>query len=118
MSFVDKLNQLYPNQNPFYILCGKENNGGDALVIACLLDDLGYAVSVVILEYRDKSSIDFNHNLKRLEGLARVDISSVLEQKHLPIPKCEDLIVDAILVSGLDRPLEGLVKDCVHQLNK
>ena len=87
VSFVDKLNQLYPNPNSFYILCGKENNGGDALVMIRLLDDLGYAVSVVILEYMDKSSIDFNHNLKRLVGLARVDISLVFEQKHFPIPK-------------------------------
>jgi NAD(P)H-hydrate epimerase len=118
VSFVAKRNQIYPNQNSFHILCGKENNRGDALVIARLLYDLGNVVSVVILEYRYKSSIDFNHNLKRLEGLARVDISSVLEQKHLPSPKGEDFIIDAILGSELDMPLQDLVKYCFHQINK
>lgn len=117
IAFVDRLNKIYPDQKSFFILCGKGNNGGDGLAIARLLDGFGFIARVVILEHSKNSSIDHDHNLKRLTDLGRMDIASVSDVADLPMPKPDDLIIDAILGSGLDRPLDGLIKDCVRQIN-
>lgn len=117
IAFVDRLNKIYPNQRSFFILCGKGNNGGDGLAIARLLDGFGFVARVVILEHSKNSSDDHAHNLKRLNDLGRVDTVSVSDAGNLPLPKPDDLIIDAILGSGLDRPLDGMIRECVQQVN-
>jgi len=115
--FVDKLNERFPEHRSFYILCGKGNNGGDGLVVARLLDDFGFQVRVIIIEHSNKCSSDHAHNFQRLNELGRVDITTISEAAKLPAPKPEDLVIDAMLGSGLQRPLEGLLLEAVENVN-
>ena len=117
-AFVDRLTYIYLSQKSFYILCGKGNNGGDGLAIARLLDGLGLVARVVILEHSDACSKDHVQNLKRLKDLRSVDIAFISKSDQIPLPKEEDLIIDAILGSGMDRPLVGLIKECVEIVNE
>lgn len=96
------------------IICGKGNNGGDGLAIARLLNQNNYNVDVFILEYSQKSTPDFDENLKRYNGkITRINNSN--ELKILSTKKT--LIIDAILGNGLNKPIDGLIKDTIDLLN-
>ena len=96
------------------IYCGKGNNGGDGLALSRMLAMAGYAhVSVYVIAHSKNASEDFRVNEERLKKLAvsmtHLDSSTGVEQA--------DVIVDAILGSGLNSPLRGLLADMVDVLN-
>jgi NAD(P)H-hydrate epimerase len=55
-------------QGPVRVVCGKGNNGGDGLVAARLLGELGFEVEVLLLWPADELSADATANLRRFEG--------------------------------------------------
>lgn len=117
INMFQRLEQHYHHDRQFHIFCGMGNNGGDGLVLARLLSNAGYQVQVWVIRHSDSGSDDFQTKLKRLEepGVPVTDISSADEIKGLP----EDaVVVDAILGSGLSRPLKGLIAEVVQQLKK
>jgi ADP-dependent NAD(P)H-hydrate dehydratase / NAD(P)H-hydrate epimerase len=100
----------------FSIFCGKGNNGGDGLAIARMLAGKGCEVNVHILEFGHKGTEDFQQNLARLHGLP-VNIRFVQADASLPAIPSEDIIIDSLLGSGLNRPLEGVTAALVEHLN-
>lgn len=98
------------------ILCGLGDNGGDGLAIARMLQPLGYDLEVFVVKYSDKSSENFQINLKRLEKQLTV---KYIETEQLVIGfAADDVVIDALLGSGLSRPTEGLLKSVIEQINK
>jgi ADP-dependent NAD(P)H-hydrate dehydratase / NAD(P)H-hydrate epimerase len=55
-------------EGPVRVVCGKGNNGGDGLVAARLLRELGFEAEVLLLWPADELSEDATANLKRLDG--------------------------------------------------
>lgn len=53
---------------PIRVLCGKGNNGGDGLVVARLLAEMGYEAEALLLWPADELSADAAANLERLGG--------------------------------------------------
>jgi NAD(P)H-hydrate epimerase len=100
----------------FSIFCGKGNNGGDGLAIARMLSLQGCEVNVHILEFGHKGTDDFQQNLARLHGLP-VNIRFIQPDTVLPTISSADIIIDALLGSGLNRPLEGITAALVDHLN-
>lgn len=99
------------------IFCGKGNNGGDGLAIAHLLLTNGYQnIKVYILNFTDKQTDDFAINLQRLDEsrCKKLVINSAVELKNIKA----DLIIDAILGSGLNKPLEGDYLEVVKVINR
>jgi ADP-dependent NAD(P)H-hydrate dehydratase / NAD(P)H-hydrate epimerase len=103
--------------SPFSICCGKGNNGGDGLAIARMLAVHGSEVSVHILEFGHKGTEDFQQNLSRLHGSA-VQVRFVQSAEHFPAVAPGEIIIDALLGSGLNRPVEGVTAELVHYLNQ
>jgi len=101
----------------FYIFCGKGNNGGDGLALARLLLDKHIPVLVYILEFGHKGTEDFQANLERLHKLTK-EIHFIQTEELFPHLPENAVIVDALLGSGLNRPLEGLTASLVEFLNK
>lgn len=98
------------------VLCGRGNNGGDGLAIARLLKDTGYAnVSVYVIAFSAKETEDYKVNLKRLEELW-FPLVTVSTPAELPDLKGQ-VVIDAILGSGLNKPLEGLYRELVQLVN-
>ncbi|WP_253248927.1 NAD(P)H-hydrate dehydratase [Pedobacter sp. AJM] len=88
------------------IFCGKGNNGGDGLAIAHLLLSNGYNnIKVYLVNFSEKQSADFTINLQRLEEsrCKKVVLNAAADLKSIK----SDIIIDAILGSGLNKPLEG-----------
>lgn len=100
----------------FSIFCGKGNNGGDGLAIARMLSLHGCEVNVYILEFGHKGTDDFQQNLARLHGLP-VNIRFIQPDTVLPTISSADIIIDALLGSGLNRPLDGITAALVGHLN-
>lgn len=98
------------------IFCGKGNNGGDGLAIAHLLLSNGYFnIKVYIVNFSDKQSADFAINLQRLaeSRCKKVILNNASDLKSIKA----DLIIDAILGSGLNKPLSGEYAKLINQIN-
>jgi len=98
------------------VYCGTGNNGGDGLAIARLLDGHQYKkISVAIARFSDKASDDFNTNLKRLQQtaipLAEIKPGESFTDDDSPI------IIDALLGSGLNKPLDSDFKRLANHIN-
>ncbi|MGZ3880999.1 MAG: NAD(P)H-hydrate epimerase, partial [Flavisolibacter sp.] len=114
---IDWIESRRWQKRPFRIFCGKGNNGGDGLAIARLLFELDYKVSVYILEFGWPGSHDFQTNLQRLHDLTFTDIHFLQTGESLPGIGSNDIVVDALFGSGLNKPLEGLSGQIVDHMN-
>ena len=114
---VEWLNKNLLPGNHFVIFCGKGNNGGDGLAIARLLSESGCRVSVCILEFGNRGTEDFQVNLERLHQYQPVDIHFIQSEEHFQPFNKNEIIIDALLGSGLNRPLEGLTAKLVDHIN-
>ncbi|MBL7734187.1 MAG: NAD(P)H-hydrate dehydratase [Chitinophagaceae bacterium] len=110
------LSNGYSNRS-FSIFCAKGNNGGDGLAIARLLSNRELDVTVNILEFGHKGTEDFQVNLARLHENP-VEIRFISSAEAIPHIPEEEIIIDALLGSGLNRPLEGLTAELVDHLNR
>ena len=100
-----------------HIFCGKGNNGGDGLAMARLLIQKGSKVTVYVLEFGHKGKDDFQTNLHRLHPLT-FDIHFIQSESFFPTIANNDVVIDAILGSGLNKPLEGITEKLVQHLNQ
>jgi hydroxyethylthiazole kinase-like uncharacterized protein yjeF len=122
------------------LFCGKGNNGGDGAALARILSESAARVYAVFLGKIDEVKGDALHNLNflrvyndNLEGRdeARyltfyqcnnaIDLRETLLGRYENLEKClkkYDVIVDAILGTGVTRPLDGLYLEAVNILQK
>lgn len=117
-AFLRAFKEEIPDKNVgISIYCGTGNNGGDGLAIARLLKEDGYnRISVKIARFSSKESIDFRANLDRLK-LTGISITELTERKKFP-KEDANVIIDALIGSGLNKPLNNDLKTLVEYLNK
>ena len=101
------------------ILCGRGNNGGDGLVVARLLRGLGLSPRVALFADPSKIRGDAAANLERYKDYWPVSIVQTVEAWEKLKPEIADttLFVDAMLGTGLSKPLEGLLLKVVQDVN-
>ncbi|SLN72812.1 Bifunctional NAD(P)H-hydrate repair enzyme Nnr [Roseovarius gaetbuli] len=86
------------------VLCGPGNNGGDGFVVARLLKDWGWEVSVYLYGDPAKLPPDAKANYERWRAIGEVAawndhaIEDILDERR------NDLVVDALFGTGLTRP--------------
>ena len=102
------------------VFCGKGNNGGDGLAIARMLLQSNYDVSVLIINHSDKFSDDALANDERLKKSSPAIISEISDESALEqFSGFENPVaIDAILGTGINKPLSGLLADTVNYINK
>ncbi len=110
------LSKLDQNQE-VKIFCGQGNNGGDGLAIARLLAGLHYKVIVYSILHSDKSSDDFLINMERLIKQNKVEIKYIKASNNLDLINNDEIIIDAMLGSGLSKPVSGLLSECIQFIN-
>ncbi len=115
-AFAEWFSANYGNSRPVHIVCGPGNNGGDGLAVARLLDELYYQVEVSLFLF-SKTSADFDTNLKRLKRRSNVPIHFISEDMALPVFAENTVLIDAILGSGLTRPVENFIAYFIQYLN-
>ncbi|HKO82421.1 MAG TPA: NAD(P)H-hydrate dehydratase [Chitinophagaceae bacterium] len=102
----------------FHIFCGKGNNGGDGLAIARMLAEKKCSVVVYILEFGHKGTDDFQTNLARLHQYPETEIRFIQTEDNFHGLHTNDIIIDALFGSGLNRGLEGVTAKLVEYINR
>jgi ADP-dependent NAD(P)H-hydrate dehydratase / NAD(P)H-hydrate epimerase len=102
------------------ILCGKGNNGGDGLVVGRLLRDLGLNPRVLLFADPEGLRGDAAVNWARLRtsGLPEIVEDSSSWQAAVATLNEPTLIVDALLGTGIAKPLEGFLLEVVSDVNR
>ncbi|MEJ6981861.1 NAD(P)H-hydrate dehydratase [Pedobacter sp. P351] len=116
LAFTAAFIENYPDkEKTIAVYCGTGNNGGDGLAVARLLFTRGYKVDVKIARFSGVSSKDFDGNLARLmsAGIALNEFKKLQEIQG----EAADIIIDALIGSGLNKPLEGEWLTLVEWLN-
>jgi hydroxyethylthiazole kinase-like uncharacterized protein yjeF len=101
---------------PIKIFCGKGNNGGDGLAIACQLAEKNIIADVYILEFGAIGTDDFQQNLSRLHAYPN-QIHFIQDASFFPAINSDDVVIDALYGSGVNRPLQGLSGELVQHIN-
>ena len=117
LGFVDWYVDRFPATSPTKIFCGLGNNGGDGMAIARLLLEREYPVEVHVVRYAPRESDDCMHNHRRLK-LVTDKINYIEFSKDIPAIRHNEVVIDAILGSGLSRPAEGIIKATIEAINR
>ena len=107
----------FKHEQIFKIFVGCGNNGGDGLAIARMLATKDFHVNVYCLQISKNLSPDFIVNLEKLKKQGIVSIKEIFERNQLPQINKNDVVIDAILGSGLSRPIDGLTLETISYLN-
>ena len=92
----------------YAVFAGPGNNGGDALALARLLGGLGCRVEAFLFNTKGQLSPDCAANRDRLlDGAPGVEFHEVTSQFVFPKLTADDVIVDGLFGSGLNKPLAG-----------
>lgn len=106
----------YINGRKIKIFCAKGNNGGDGLALARMFLHDGHDVTVYILEFGAPGTKDFQVNLARLHSITS-NIHFIQGNEYFPELNDDDIVIDALFGSGLNRPLEGISAGLVEHIN-
>lgn len=101
------------------VLCGAGNNGGDGQVIARLLHNGGYSVSVLFVGKADHFSPNALQNYKRLIDIGvSYRFYTRLDAEIQTLLDASSVIIDAVFGNGLkDRPLREEVAALFNAIN-
>lgn len=103
------------------VVCGRGNNGGDGLVVARHLHRAGLDVSVFMVGSSGTAQMSKDNQTNRdiIQGLG-VEINYISENDLEPLRTSiseTSAIVDALLGTGLDRPVEGVYAQVIDLIN-
>lgn len=105
---------------PVLVFVGKGNNGGDGFVIARLLKKQGIACEVFLAAKKAEVTGDALRNLTaflRLRGrVTEITDPTQCDFIQQKLGSC-GLIVDALLGTGLNAPVRGLIADLIALIN-
>jgi NAD(P)H-hydrate epimerase len=102
------------------VLCGKGNNGGDGFVVARYLKEEAEQLSVYLLAKPEELRGDAAKNLQRWQeqgGVTVVQSEADWEKAWGEILGAE-VIVDALLGTGIRGPASGLVGQAIEDVNR
>ncbi len=105
------------NDTRFVVFAGPGNNGGDALAVARLLSAQGYKPVVYLFNTTGKLSPDCEANRDLLVEIEGVEFHEVTNQFIPPQLTEDDVIIDGLFGSGLNKPLSGGFASLVKFIN-
>ncbi len=107
------------DQHRVAVVCGRGNNGGDGLVVARLLREKRLKPRILLLADPTTLKGDAAVNLKRLAESGAPEVAETQAAWERVKASLADttLLVDAMLGTGLAKPLEGFLLGVVRDLN-
>jgi len=94
------------------VVCGVGNNGGDGFAVCRLLRRNGFNANAMLIKFKENLSKNCLVNKNRLDH-----VEEISSQSELPDFTQYDVIIDAILGSGLNSPIKGFVGNAIESIN-
>ena len=116
-AIVTELEKRWKTTTRFIIFAGPGNNGGDALAVARMLCQDGYPTQTFLFNITGRLSNDCLENKKRLEKLSRANFTEISSQFSFPETGENDVIIDGLFGTGLNKPLDGGYAGLVKRIN-
>lgn len=114
--FTEKLVEFFPGEVNFQIVAGPGNNGGDGFVCARLLREWGRQVEVYGVFPGEKRSPDCEESFQRYLKIGG-KYTEVKRGEEMFFEHQNVVIVDALLGTGVNRPVTGLFADVIGVMN-
>ena len=106
------LTQMCPPSGQVMVFCGAGNNAGDGYVVARLAREAGYPVRVRAIVSPEKLAGDAAAVYREF-----VDQGGTICLSDAEIRASADIVVDALLGTGLDRPVSGRFEEVIREIN-
>lgn len=112
------ISRFLPGQR-IVVVAGPGNNGGDALAVARMLIEQGYRkVEVFLFNVTGRLSHDCEVERKRLIALDAVDFTEIEREFNPPYLSEDDVVIDGLFGSGLNKPLQGGFRAVARLINE
>ena len=100
------------------VVCGGGNNGGDGLVVARHIASAGGSVTVLLMsdpaKYTGAAALNYD-----IAGRLGIDIKiAAQDEQSLAAIQNADVVIDALLGTGIERPVEGLFAKAIELINE
>ncbi|HER24288.1 MAG TPA: NAD(P)H-hydrate dehydratase [Candidatus Atribacteria bacterium] len=116
------LKEIYPDLRlkKIIIFSGSGNNGGDGFVVTRYLHNYGVKVKVFLLAPFHKIKDEAGENLNIIDkmGIELLEVETVKIEEIQKTIQDSDLIIDAILGTGLQGKVTGLKADIINLINR
>jgi NAD(P)H-hydrate epimerase len=102
------------------VLCGRGNNGGDGFVVARLAHERGHAVECLVagLEGDLGPACAEQMRIARAAGVVPIFADDARWERKLEALSCRDLIVDALLGTGIKSDVHGPIREAIQAVNR
>ena len=97
----------------FTLLCGTGNNGGDGMALYRMLRQRKYSCNIFEFPLGKEASKDYLSNKLKIKKNKII----TLTHRCLSDIKEDEIIIDALLGTGLNRPVEGKLKAIIQDIN-
>lgn len=116
-AFTNEFRNHYSKWRHIYVFAGPGNNGADALGIARQLMDDSYRVSIFLFNPTGYLSPECAENKNRLLNIEDADFTEVSDDFMPPELQNDDIVIDGLFGSGLNRPITGGYAGLIRYIN-
>lgn len=111
-----EITERWDTRRRIVVFAGAGNNGGDALAVARMLTKCGYHVECFLFNPKNRLSPDCEINRDRLRE-TNVPLHEVMHEFAPPRLDSNDIVIDGLFGSGLQRPLDNAYAAVVQYIN-
>lgn len=112
-AFVNAIDTEELLSKKILVLCGTGNNGGDGLAVCRILLERGIDAEAILVQFKESLSTDCAINFNKLQTI------SVLKPSD-PLPDFNqfEIIIDALLGTGINGPVNGFLANLIDEINQ
>jgi len=120
MAVYEAIAEMLPETGRLAVFCGRGNNGGDGFVSARAAHENGYQVECIVAGLETELSKDSAEQMMiaRSSGVNITFSDDPRFPRRLECLSCRELIVDALLGTGLKKPVHGIIRDAIQAINR
>ncbi|MDR1402484.1 MAG: NAD(P)H-hydrate dehydratase [Tannerellaceae bacterium] len=116
--FVQEFIRRFSKQYRIVVFAGFGNNGADALAVARLLKDESYKVITYLFNTKQHLSPECLENKYRLVDTSATGFYEIVSNFTLPELNGNDIVIDGLFGSGLNKPIEGGFAKLIGHINE